>query len=163
MADHRVLEQVLGILGLEGVGYSLSPDKTGVLVPVGSAGVYISLRDWGESTIVYIRATILGEIEKSDDRLQKVYPLLNETNWRSSFAKLYYNADESSIVLEYDLLGDRLDSVELMNALHVIASMADDLDDKFSTEIGSGLSAKAIWDRDNSQAQGPDTGPVVNA
>jgi len=163
VADRRVLEQVFGILGMEGVAFSPNADKTSMLVPYGSSGVYISIRDWGESTIVYLRATVLGEIERSDERTQTIFGILNEANKKSSFGKLYYDTEESQIILEYDLLGDHLDGSELMNALRVLTTMADELDERLSTEIGSGMKSKDLWDRETAASQGPDAGPVVNA
>ena len=72
--------------------------------------------------------------------------------------------EAKSIVLEHDLLGNDLDADELMGALRTLASMADDLDDKLRTAIGTGRSAQESWNEAHDQAQTPTgTGPVVSA
>jgi hypothetical protein len=115
-------------------------------------------RNYNESVVVSVRAFVLEEIDVSGDREQRIYERLNDLNGESFFGKLYLQ-EPGTIVLEYDLLGDELDSKELLHAVSTISGMADGLDDSLSAEFGTGVRAEDIARR--SQGQGP--GPVVPA
>jgi hypothetical protein len=74
-------------------------------------------------------------------------------------------ADGQTLVNLHAFVLDQVDVAdELMGALRTLASMADDLDDKLRTAIGTGRSAQESWDEAHDQAQTPTgTGPVVSA
>jgi hypothetical protein len=154
----RVVEQVHGILGLGGVPFSMSDDRSSFLVLSGSARMIIVFRRWGESVVVSTRSVVLDEVDSSGDRLLQIYERLNALNEERFFGKLYLQKP-GTIMLEYDLLGDQLDAQELLHALSTISSMADELDDVLSTELGTGVKAEEIAKR----AQGGGDGPVVPA
>jgi Putative bacterial sensory transduction regulator len=158
MELERVIEQVHGILGIAGVPLSMNDDRTSFLVQHGSARLFVVFRRWNESVVVSVRAFVLDEVDASGDRLLKVYDRLNALNGERFFGKLYFQPP-GAIILEYDLLGDELDSKELMHALATISSMADELDDSLSAELGTGVKAEEMAKR----AQGGGDGPVVPA
>lgn len=158
MELERVLEQVHGILGIGGVPFSLGEDKESFLVGHGSARVFIFFRPWGQAVVVSVRAYVLEEVDSSGDRGQKILQRLNALNEEKFFGKLFLT-DGGTIVLEYDLLGDELDSRELLHALATISGLADELDDVLSGELGTGVRAEDVAKR----AQGEGAGPVVPA
>ena len=158
MELERVVEQVHGILGIGGVPFTMSDDRTSFLVLSGSARMVIVFRRWNESTVVSVRSIVLDEVDASGDRLLQIYERLNALNEERFFGKLFLQKP-GAIMLEYDLLGDELDAEELLHALQTISTMADELDDSLSAELGTGLKAEEIAKR----AQGGGDGPVVPA
>jgi hypothetical protein len=165
MPDDRVIQQVYGILSMNKVEFRTDDTGKSFLVPYGSAGVYVDFRDWSDGeTLVNLHAFVLDQVDVSDERRPKILEELNEVNKTTYVGKVYLDADAKTIVLEHDLLSSRLDENELMGAVKTLATMADDLDDKLRTKLGTGRSAKASWDEATSQAQSPGgTGPVVSA
>lgn len=89
---------------------------------------------------------------------------LNELNGSVPFGRFHFAPEDGIIGLQYHLLGDHLEGEEMMNALSVIASMADEFDDKLRETIGSGVRALDAWNKAKSEANEPQgTGPVVDA
>jgi hypothetical protein len=154
----RIVEQVHGILGIGNVPFSMNDDRTSFLIASGSARIFIVFRHWNESVVVSVRSFVLDEVDSEGDRLMQIYERLNALNEERFFGKLYLQKPKT-IVLEYDLLGDELDSKELLHALAMISSTADELDDLLSTELGTGVKAEEMAKR----AQGGGDGPVVPA
>ena len=158
LSVERVIEQVHGILGIAGVPFSMSDDKQSFLIASGSARVFLLFRPSGESVVVSVRVYLLDEMDLGGDRPALIHERLNTLNAERFFCKLYLQAS-GTIVLEYDLLGDELDSKELLHALGTISAQADELDDLLSAEFGTGLKAEEV-------AKGGETGgtgPVVPA
>jgi Putative bacterial sensory transduction regulator len=158
MDVERVVEQVHGILGIGGVPFSMSDDRSSFFVAAGSARVFIVFRRWNESVVVSVRSIVLEEVDSSGERLAKIYERLNALNEERFFGKLYFQ-QPGAIVLEYDVLGDELDAKELMHALATISGMADELDDALSAELGTGTK----WEDMAKREQGGGDGPVVPA
>ena len=165
MPDERVVQQVYGILSMNKVEFRTTDDGKSFLVPYGSAGVFVDFRDWGDGgTLVNMHAFVLEEVDSSGDRRLKILEELNDFNKRTYMGKAYLDADAGMIVLEHDLLGDRLDGPELMGALGLLVSTADELDDQLVAAIGTGRRAKDAWDAANADAKAPDgSGPTVAA
>ena len=59
-------------------------------------------------------------------------------NQLSKFGKFYYDENRAAIVLEHDLLGDYLDSEELLNAVRTVGAHADRSDDELRQALGTG-------------------------
>jgi hypothetical protein len=163
--DERVIQQVYGILSMNKVEFKTDAAGTSFLVPYGSAGVFVDFRDWSDGqTLIHLHAVVLEQVDAGDERRPKILEELNEVNKTTYVGKVYLDPDAKTIVLEHDLLGNDLDADELMGVLRTLATLADDLDDKLRTAIGTGRSAREAWDEANAQAQSPEgTGPVVSA
>ena len=165
MPDERVVQQVYGILSMNKVEFRTTQDDKSFLVPYGSAGVFIDFKDWGEGgTLLNLHAFVLEQVDSTGDRRLKILEELNEFNKSTYMGKAYLDEEGGYVVLEHDILGDHLDNDEFMDALRVVASMADDLDDKLREKLGTGRRAQEAW----AEAQGEEkpedgTGPVVQA
>jgi len=165
MPDDRVIQQVYGILSMNKIEFKTDDSGKSFLVPWGSAGLFVNFRDWSDGqTLVNMSAFVLEQVDVSDERRPKILDELNTVNKTTYMGKVYLDVEAKTIVLEHDLLGDHLDQDELMGTLTTLASMADELDDKLRAAIGTGRSAKDLWDEANAQGQSPEgTGPVVSA
>ena len=162
MPDERVIQQVGGILGMNDIPFKTDDSKQTFLVPKGSAGVFISFTDAGDSTIVVLRAILLEQVDGSGERKQKILEALNEKNRKVTFGCFYFDPDSAYVVLDYSVLGDQLQGQELLHALFAIASTADDVDDELRDAIGSGVRATDVWNAAEAQASEPEgVGPVV--
>jgi hypothetical protein len=160
--DERVIQQVNGILSMNDIAFRTGDTKQNFLVPMGSAGVFITFTEQGESTIVSLRAFVLAEVDGSGERRQKILEALNEKNRQALFGCFYFDPDGGFVIVDYQLLGDHLQAPELMNALGVLASMADTLDDELREAIGSGVRAIDTWNVAMGDASDPvGAGPVV--
>jgi Putative bacterial sensory transduction regulator len=164
LPDERVIEQVYGILGRNDITFTPHENKQSFFVPHGSAGVVIDFFDWGGSTVVNLHAAVLEQVDGSGKRTQKILEVMNEKNGSVAFARFHFDKEQGTINLEYHLLGDQLDSLELMNALSVIAQLADQVDDELRESIGSGVRAEDVWNLAQEDATKPGaSGPVVEA
>jgi hypothetical protein len=152
MPDRRVIEHVHGILVRERVRFNVADDGQSFLVPVphGSAAVVVTFHDWGRGqTMISLRAEVLVNVDvKKSNRLETL-ELLNALNQTALFGRFYLDADRATIQLDYDLLGDELDSEELMNALYTVGIVADETDDQLLTQLGTGERASDVFAREN--------------
>jgi hypothetical protein len=165
MPDQRVVQQVYGILSMNKINFAQSDDQKSFMAGFGSAAVFIDFRDWYEDgTLVHVHAPVLEQVDSSGDRKLQILEELNEVNKSTFMGKVYLDADAGTIVLEHDILGDHLDDDEFMSALRVVASMADDLDDKLREKLGTGRRAHEAWAEAQGEGKTEDgTGPVVQA
>ena len=78
------------------------------------------------------------------DRLTRPHVLeeVNRLNCERTFGKFCFYEDLGLINIEYDLLGDTLESAELMNGLSLCAGQADELDDELVTKFRTGWRAR---------------------
>lgn len=101
-----------------------------------SVVVFISVIEQQSRNIVKLWSTLVVDVTPT--------PALYE--WVATEGQSYFFAktkasspsDEGTVrvLWEYDLLGDYLDPQELMNALHVVVPIANDLDDQLVTMFG---------------------------
>lgn len=162
MPDERIIQQVNGILSMNDVPFQTGEDKQSFLVSSGSAAVIIDFGDFGDSTIVTLRAIVLEQVDGSDERRQAILEALNEKNRTIPFGCFYFDPDRNCVVLDYQLLADNLQEQEVLKALVAITASADRLDDELREAIGSG--ARAADGRNASQeatSDPSDAGPVV--
>jgi hypothetical protein len=160
--DERVIQQVGGILGMNDIAFKTDANKETFLVAKGSAGVFISFAEMGDSNIIVLRAVVLEQVDGSGERRQKILEALNEKNRRIPFGCFSFDPDNGFVVLDHALLGDQLQGQELLHALFAIASTADDLDDELREAIGSGVRATDAWNAAEAQAsESGGVGPVV--
>lgn len=164
MPDQRVIEQVVGIFGMNDVVYKVHENKRSLLVPYGSAGVLVDFVDFGDRTVLALRAYVLEDVDATGERRGKILEELNEQNKQVRFGKFYFDFESNMVILEYDLFASELEASEVMGALGVIAELADTSDDALSEKLGSGVSARDAWGAAEGDATQPGgTGPVVAA
>jgi T3SS (YopN, CesT) and YbjN peptide-binding chaperone 1 len=162
MPDERIIQQVSGILGMNNIPFRTDESQSSFLVPSGSAGVFISFVDFGESTLVALRSVVLEQVDGSGERKLKTLEALNEKNRTVPFGCFYFDPDAGFVVYDYHLLGDQLQAEELMNALTAIAMTADRVDDEIRDAIGSGVRATDVWNAAQGNSSEPESvGPVV--
>jgi hypothetical protein len=128
------IEQVAGILLREDLKFQTAPDGAGYRLLFGSTAVFIAFTPWREGVAITVTAPILQEIDGSSPGAAVLLNRLNELNLNHRFLKFVY--DDGALVAVYDLLGDRLQATELLNAVYVVAAAADHLDDELVDEIG---------------------------
>src|SRR6202011_2537084 len=136
----RLAEQVHGILSRNGVGFATSDDGRDFQVHYESTSCQIETRDWGEQSIVEVKAIVLQNVDATGRRRGKILERLNDINRDGVFGTIYLAGDEKAgtIFLEHQLLGDELEAAELMNALSCVANRADALDDDLIKELETG-------------------------
>ena len=163
MADDRIVQQVMGILAMNDINYMTNEAQSVFLVPAGSAGIFVSFSEWRDGTVITLRAKVLENVDKSDERRAVMMAALNEMNGSVPFGCFHYDEGEGVVELDYQLLGDHLQAEEFMNALGVIAGTADDIDDRLRDLIGSGVRAQDAWERAKEGSTEGGAGPVVSA
>jgi hypothetical protein len=141
MARGRVVDQVHGILAGRHVAFDVAADGRSFHVPVpgGSAAVEIDFDERsGEGTVVHLRSLVLDAVDVRDDNRLEVLEHLNALNQTTLFGRFFLDADRSTIVLEYELLGDDMSADELFNALYTVGLVADQTDDELQRALGTG-------------------------
>jgi hypothetical protein len=97
----------------------------------GSTAVFIRPKRLAdEHTVVELLCPVLSDVPVSEALLLR----LNEVNMSLYFGKAYWH--ERAIWLAHNLLGDRVDSGELLAALGLLATVADRLDDDLQESFG---------------------------
>lgn len=128
------IEQVAGILIREDLKFQSAPDGDGYRLLFGSTAVFIAFTPWRDGVAITVSAPILQEIDQASPGAALLLNRLNELNMDHRFLKFVY--DDGALVAVYDLLGDRLQAAELLNAVYLVAAAADHLDDELVDEIG---------------------------
>ena len=129
------IEQVAGILVREGLNFQTAKDGNSYRLLFGSAAVFINFREWdGDSVVITVHSPVLQDIDPGSPGAALALNRLNELNRRHFFVKFVFTKD--TLIVDYDLLGDRLQAPELLNAVYTVAAVADDLDDKLVVELG---------------------------
>jgi hypothetical protein len=133
MQPDQAADFVGGILARNNVPFATREDGRGHRVQSGSTAVFIEFSPWGEGdSVVHIVAVVLEELDL--DVSAKTLERINKLNCEGFFGKfcLY----DSVIKVEYDMLASRMQADELMSALSLIATTADENDDKLRDELG---------------------------
>ena len=128
------IEQVAGILIREDLKFQSAPEGDGYRLLFGSTAVFIAFTPWRDGVAITVSAPILQEIDQASPGAALLLNRLNELNMDHRFLKFVY--DDGALVAVYDLLGDRLQAAELLNAVYLVAAAADHLDDQLVEEIG---------------------------
>ena len=110
-------------------------------VDYGSARLAILARATGESAVMRVSACVLDEIRVSDEDEFRLLRSLNERNRTVPYGKFFFDKTDGEIHVEYELLGDDLQESEFMNALMLVARLADDHDDVLLDELRHGRRA----------------------
>src|SRR5690349_12972503 len=129
------IEQVTGILVREGLRYSMSADGRTHRLLFGSSAVFIDFNDWqDDSVVITVHSPVLQDIDPSSAGAAHALNLLNDLNRSPFFVKFTFR--DGILIARYDLLGETLQSGELVNALYEIAGAADRLDDELADALG---------------------------
>jgi hypothetical protein len=128
------IEQVAGILVREELKFQMAPDGEGYRLLFGSAAVFITFMPWRDGVSITVSSPILQDIDATAPGAAVALNRLNELNLNHRFLKFVF--DDGALMAIYDLLGDRLQATELLNAVYVVAAAADHLDDELIEEIG---------------------------
>lgn len=128
------IEQVAGILVREDLKFQMSADGGGYRLLFGSTAVFVSFMPWREGVSITVSAPVLQDIDPAAPGAAVALNRLNELNMNHRFIKFVF--DDGALMAIYDLLGDRLQATELLNAVYVVAAAADHLDDELIDEIG---------------------------
>ncbi|HEU0194669.1 MAG TPA: YbjN domain-containing protein [Gaiellales bacterium] len=134
----QVIEQVAGILHRNDVEFDTRADGNEYRILLDSSATFVSFSRFGDGTMISFYSPVLQEIEE-DGRVGEIYELMNELNAASRFGRFVYYPELRVIALEYDLLGDELQEVELMHALTLISKVANSQDEELKIRLGTGL------------------------
>ncbi len=97
----------------------------------GSTAVFVSAHAWQDRyTIIELVCPVLNGVDLSEDLLKR----LNELNEKLYFGKAYWRNNE--VWIAHNLLGDHLDSDELIASVGMMAVVADHLDDELKARFG---------------------------
>jgi Putative bacterial sensory transduction regulator len=110
-------------------------------VDYGSARLVILVRATGESAVMRVSACVLDEVRVSDEEEFRLLRSLNERNRILPYGKFFFDGASGEVHVEYELLGDDLQESEFVNALRMVARLADDNDDVLLAELGHGRRA----------------------
>lgn len=112
-------------------GYPFVAEGDRYRVARGSSAVFIHAHEWQERfVIVELVCPVLNEIDLSEGLLEK----LNSLNEKLYFGKAYWRDKE--VWLAHNLLGDHLDSSELVSCVGMMAVVADKIDDELQKRFG---------------------------
>jgi hypothetical protein len=128
------IEQVAGILVRAELKFQMHPEGDGYRLLFGSAGIFITFMPWNDGVSITVSSPILQDIDPAAPGAAVALNRLNELNLNHRFIKFVFR--EGALVAIYDLLGDRLQAEELLNAVYIVAAAADHLDDTLIDEIG---------------------------
>ncbi len=134
MDRDQSIEQVAGILVREGLGFETRDDGLGYRLVFDSAAVFIGFSPWKDGTVITLSSPILQDIDPDGPGGAAALNILNDLNKNSFFTKFTF--EDGTFIVEYDLLADRLQADELMNALSVVATSAEVLDDELVDQLG---------------------------
>lgn len=128
------IEQVAGILVREGLAFETADDGRGYRLIFDSAAVFIGFSPWKDGTVITLSSPILQGIDEESPGAAAALNMINGLNSNSFFTKFTFV--DGALIVEYDLLADRLQAGELMNALSVVATSAEVLDDELVDRLG---------------------------
>ncbi|GAA3028664.1 hypothetical protein GCM10010528_07930 [Gordonia defluvii] len=104
----------------------------------GSSRVFVEVEEWAEKyTLVKVEVPVLFDVPRSPE----LYEYIAFHAGQFVFGTLFLRADdedarEVSVVLEHNVLGDYLDEPELMEAVLMLAYVADQIDDELKARFG---------------------------
>jgi hypothetical protein len=116
---------------LKAAGYPFVQEEGRCRVERGSTAVFVSAHAWQDRyTIIELVCPVLNGVDVSEALLKR----LNELNEKLYFGKAYWRNKE--VWIAHNLLGDHLDSDELIACVGMMAVVADHLDDELKARFG---------------------------
>lgn len=103
----------------------------------GTTAVFVEVKGWSQadradSTWVHVWAPVAKDVPQSAD----LYRWIATTDHIFGGLRLSDEEGQCTVIFEYALLGDRLDEVELANAVRVVAATADEIDEDVVARFG---------------------------
>jgi len=132
--EGTVIQRVREHLGNLGVPFTDRVDGT-LQVEAGSTAVFISVQRSLNYVVVQLVAPVLKGVEARPDRIVQLLQL----NADLTFGKFSWDPVEAMVSVDYELVGDVIDAVELEAALHSVRRIADTCDDKLQPLLGGHL------------------------
>ncbi len=125
----QVEQRVVEIL--KGAGYPFVQEEGRCRVERGSTAVFVSAHAWQDRyTIIELVCPVLNHVDVSEELMKR----LNELNEKLYFGKTYWRNKE--VWIAHNLLGDHVDSDELIACVGMMAVVADHLDDELKARFG---------------------------
>ena len=104
-----------------------------------SSATFVSFSDFGGRNVVSLYSPILQEVDEAGGA-GPILEALNDLNAASRFGRFVYYPELRVIALEYDLLGDDMQEVELMNAVGLVSETVNAQDEELKLVLGTGMS-----------------------
>jgi hypothetical protein len=145
------MDQIAGIFTRNEVPFAQAQDGSGYRVLYESTAVFVSVRPFQDGTVVHFDAPLVVDFDLSQNA-GTAFSAINHLNREVYFAKFVLHEEESgrgTITAETDLLGDDLQSSELMNGLQVVAQLADSNDERLQADIGGKTYAEVLQAEEN--------------
>jgi hypothetical protein len=130
----HVVWHVRAILDEGGLVYQPTGDGR-LLLRFSSAQVELRFLALGEQTVITIHSDVLASVESRVPDAA-VLTVVNDLNSTSMFGRWVFYPDTRRITIEHDLLGDHLQTDELMTGLAHVARLADQYDDVLQRHLG---------------------------
>ena len=115
-----------------GLKFMVDMDQDFVLMFSQGVQVFVMPRDFGERTVVLVKAPVVTGVRIDGD----LGLFLSEENGKMLFGKLCLYRESSAVHFEDALLGDFLNQAELEVAVGIVASMTDNYDDLIKQKWG---------------------------
>lgn len=116
---------------LTAAGYPFTVEDGRTRVERGSSAVFVRAHEWQERFVmVELVCPVLDDVQLTEGLLEK----LNQLNEKLYFGKAYWRKGE--VWLAHNLLGDHLDSDELVACVGMMAVVADHIDDELQRRFG---------------------------
>lgn len=126
----KVQRHLVGAFG------SVALDKDGdYSIEAGSARVYVSVSEWGERTLVRVFAQTNFELTPSPELYEWI--VKHTRSYRFGHVSLVEFEDGTArLDFDHTLLGDFLDPEELLVAVRMVGTTADEIDDEVKDTFG---------------------------
>lgn len=142
----EVQEMILKVVSnSNNLAYRLNGEVLEVLAPPAegenqSTAVQIISKDFNESkVVVLLKATVIHDLPTDDPELSiKGSLLCNELNQDQMFGRWVYYAEDGTIMLEHELVGETLGTGEIMNIVATLGHQADRWDETIQSGLGAG-------------------------
>jgi len=151
MGAEEKMDQIAGIFSRNEVPFSRAQDGSDYRVLYGSTAVFVSVRPFQDGTVIHFDAPVVIEFDLTGNA-GIAFSAVNSLNRDVYFAKFVVHEGEGgrgTISVEMDLLGDALQSSELMNGLAVVAELADSNDDRLQADVGGKTYAEMLTESEN--------------
>ena len=140
------MDQIAGIFTRNDVPFSRAQDGSDYRVLYGSTAVFVSARPFRDGTVVHFDAPVVVDFDLEQNAAM-AFSAVNNLNRDVYFAKFVVHEGEGgrgTISAETDLLGDDLQSSELITGLGVVADLADNNDDRLQADLGGKTYAEVM-------------------
>ena len=153
MGVQEKMDQIAGIFTRNEVPFAQAQDGSNYRVLYGSTAVFVAARTFKDGTVIHFDAPVVVDFDLAQNE-GTASSAVNRLNREVYFAKFVVHEGEGgrgTISVETDLLGDDLQSSELMNGLGLVAELADSNDDRLQADIGGKTYAAVLQASEENQ------------